>query len=167
MKRILSILVLVNAFSLGCSSQNLSERNYVEAFNTTDVDIYNEIDGVIIMKLILPYGVEGAEHIIKIIDAEESWLKVEIPTLFNGTAWVNSGSFSVATRNYQNEVISLYKNPTKESIVESEIMQQQLVKVYSVKSGWAFVKVQNKNGTWIEGWLEPEMQCSNPYTICP
>jgi len=167
MKRIVSVFILVSVITLGCSSQSLQEKKCVEAFNTTDVDIYNEINGVVIMKLFLPYSIEGAEHIIKIIAAKESWLKIEIPTLFNATAWVNAGSFSIATRNYQNEAISLYQKPDTEALVVGEFKQQQLVKIYSVNKSWALVKAKDKNGNWIEGWLEPEMQCSNPYTTCP
>jgi hypothetical protein len=32
---------------------------------------------------------------------------------------------------------------------------------------WVYVKGENNNGKEVRGWLEPDMQCGNPYTTCP
>lgn len=158
--------------SSGCKSQSSLTQDKLtkcklQGFTIADINVYNEINGVIIMQFYLPYGIEGAENIFNIQKAKGSWLKISIPTLHNSTAWINAGGLGTATRNYDNKPILLYQKPDKKSKTVSELHGQQIVLIYGCSGHWAYVKGKGKDGKEVEGWLEPEMQCPNPYTTCP
>lgn len=161
---LLSCIYFIN---ISCYSQTDEVKCQLKGFTTSDIKIYNEIDGVIIMQLYLPHGVEGAEHVFDITNTKGSWMKISIPTLHNSTAWIHAGNLSTATRNYKDESIPLYQKTNKESKVVGELHGQQIVHIYGGSGNWAYVKGKGKNGIEVEGWLEPEMQCANPYTTCP
>lgn len=167
MKKLSLLLSCIYFTCLSCYPQSDEGKCQLKGFTTADINIYNEIDGVIIMQLYLPYGIEGAEHVFDIVKAKGTWLKISIPTLHNSTAWIHAGSLNTATRNYNNEPIPLYQEPDKESKVVGELHGQQIVLIYGGLGNWAYIKGKGKAGKEVEGWLEPEMQCPNPYTTCP
>jgi hypothetical protein len=167
MRRVHLLFSCLFFLCLSCYGQNKEGQCQLYGFNVRDINIYNEVDGKVIMKIFLPFGIEGAEHVFNIIETRDEWLQIIIPTLHSSSAWIRSGSLCIATRNYYNETISLYKEPNKESKEVGKLHEQQIVFLYGGFETWAFVKGKGKDGIDVEGWLEPDMQCPNPYTTCP
>jgi hypothetical protein len=160
---------------LACNTSNSQDRTYqkceIRAFTspfTKDaLSIYNEIDEQVIISFYVD-SLELTGHIVSVIASKDGWLQISTDGFSEGLfAWVKGGKLGVATRNYNGETIFLYKEPTKEAKALGYITEQQIVAIYAGNKQWALVKAKNKNGEWIEGWLESEMQCGNPYTICP
>jgi len=145
MKNIILILGFICFLNIDCYSQEKQNKCQIQGFTTSNIDIFNEINGTVIMKLYLPYGVEGAEHIFDIKQANDKWLQIEIPTLYNLAAWIHAGDLSVATRNYNNEPISLYQKANKESKIKGVLKGQQIVKIYSGDGHWAYVKGKDED----------------------
>lgn len=131
------------------------------------VNVYNEINGQIIMRLYAD-SIEGAGHIVSIIASKDGWLRIKSDCFSVGSfAWIKGGNLGLSTRNYNNEPISLYEEPNKNSKVINELFEQQIVLIFEADGQWAYIKGKGENGIDIIGWLEPEMQCPNPYTTCP
>ncbi len=176
MKKISFIILCFLFVSSGCNAQNSLNQakrtecklqGFTNPFTIEATNVYNDIDGQIIMTLYTD-SIEGAGHIVTVIASEKGWLKLECECFSEGTfAWIKGGEIGTATRNYNNEVIPLYQEPDKKSKIVSELYGQQIVLIYGGSRHWAYVKGKEKDGKEVEGWLEPEMQCPNPYTTCP
>jgi uncharacterized protein YgiM (DUF1202 family) len=61
----------------------------------------------------------------------------------------------------------LYQGPTKKSSKAGVLDKEQTVMILDACKDWVYVKGENNNGKEVRGWLEPDMQCGNPYTTCP
>jgi len=178
MKKISFIILCILFISSGCKAQSQSSLNQIKTakcklqgftspFSIEATNVYNDLNGQIIMTLYAD-SIEGAGHIITIIASKKEWLKLDCESISEGTfAWIKGGKVGTATRNYNNEVIPLYQEPDKKSKVVSELHGQQIVLIYGGSGHWAYIKGKGKDGKEVEGWLEPEMQCPNPYTTCP
>jgi hypothetical protein len=82
----------------------------------------------------------------------------------NKTGWIRKEYVGVYTRNY-NSNLDFYEKPNKSSKVmfTSHEYNPEPWEVIECSGPW--LKVRNVQRT-IEGWLEPSMQCANPYTTC-
>lgn len=84
------------------------------------------------------------------------------PALF-----IDKGKVAVNTRNYGGTSFNLYDAPLKNSQIVSTINSEQTVYIYDIDSLWLYVKAIDNNKKEVFGWLEPSMQCANPFTTCP
>lgn len=132
------------------------------------LNVYNKPEGEIIAKL---PPAEEAGHIVNIVDIEKGFFKIEFEfiketNLKSKYAWVKKGTLGLVTRNYDNKELNLYDKPNIDSSVASVLKGEQIVKVLDVCNKWAYVETISQGDTK-RGWLQPDMQCGNPYTTCP
>jgi len=86
---------------------------------------------------------------------------------FNPAVFIEKGKVAVNTRNYGGASFNLYGAPSKDSPILCTISSEQTVPVFDIDSQWMYVKAINNNKEEVYGWLEPSMQCANPFTTCP
>jgi len=83
--------------------------------------------------------------------------------------WVKKATYiGTYARNYApGTKLNLYLNPTEKSGINSIVPDwtNKLYEVTSFDKDWVYVKIVY-NGKLKQGWLAPDMQCSNPYTTC-
>jgi len=137
-----------------------------------DVSILDKPNGNIIKKL--RHNFEEEDFLILTIKKDTvGYFKVEISYSIkensNIIGWIkkdtNIGTFA---KNYsQKEKLNLYSKPNKKSKINSNVPNwtNQLYVIEKCSEKWVYVKIKYK-GKIKEGWLEPEMQCDNPYTTC-
>ena len=132
------------------------------------LDIYDNANGKVIARL---PPAEEAGHIVKIIDIDGDFLKVEFEfiketNLKSKYGWVKKGTLGLVTRNYDNQKLNLYDKPSLDSSTSSVLEKEQIVRVLYACNKWAYVETISE-GDVKRGWLQPDMQCGNPYTTCP
>ena len=85
------------------------------------------------------------------------------------SGWTKKSKYlGVYARNYApRDTLFLYSKADIKSKLSSFIPSwtNQLYQIVKCNNKWVYVKIEI-NGTIKEGWLRPEMQCSNPYTTC-
>jgi len=85
--------------------------------------------------------------------------------------WIFGQLVGVDTRNYGGAILKLYGEPTKGSdivsVIPGEMIYAHSPMIMDCCEDWAYIYVRDTLGNEYEGWLEPEMQCSNPVTTCP
>jgi len=128
------------------------------------LDIYNEPFNGKLLKKIDPD--EEAGYILQIIGVEKDFFKVSFEDLDLKNVWVKKGALGLVTRNYDNQKLNLYGKPNLDSSVSSVLEKEQIVRVLDACNKWAYVETIN-DGEIKRGWLQPDMQCGNPYTTCP
>jgi len=82
--------------------------------------------------------------------------------------WIKKAKYvGIYARNYSVTKLNLYLNPNLQAAVSSVIPDwtNQLYQVTSYNKSWVYVTIVYK-GEIKNGWLSPDMQCSNPYTTC-
>lgn len=161
MKIILFQLLLL----LICISQTESKK--VKAFthvNETIVYLYAKPKGKIIKKLIKD---EEAGWIAEVIRVEKNYCEVNFSDLGIRKVWILKNNLYINTRNYNGEKITLYSTPNKKSKIKSILVGEQTVRIIDIKFNWVFIEGKGISNKTVRGWLEPEMQCGNPYTTCP
>ncbi|WDF53988.1 hypothetical protein [Mucilaginibacter sp. KACC 22063] len=83
--------------------------------------------------------------------------------------WIRKAKYiGTYARNYgKRDKLYLYTNSDFKSSIKNTIPEwtDQLYYVTDFNNGWVYVKI-NYKGHIKEGWLSPDMQCSNPYTTC-
>jgi hypothetical protein len=150
--------------ALGCQPEKCEEIS-VLAFthvNSSQLTLYKSINGDV-LKEIEPD--EEAGWITQIIKSQGDYYYVNIQDL-KLEGWVKKGSLSLNTRNYDGQEITLYEGANKSSKSVNSLQSEQTVTVLDACGKWAYVEGVGKGGK-IQGWLEPDMQCGNPYTTCP
>lgn len=172
------IMLLLSFLLLNCgSSQSNCDFIKVRAFThykfgiglTTPndkeyfLDIYDTPKGKLIRKI--PPD-EEAGYIVYILDVKDDFFNVDFEELDIKNVWIRKGTLGIVTRNYDSEKLNLYKNPKLESKVSYVLENEQIVKVLNVCNDWAYVETISDNKVQ-KGWLQPDMQCGNPYTTCP
>ncbi len=144
-----------------CSEANV--RGFTHANNQLLI-IYKNTKGDIVDKI---GPDEEAGYIVQIVGVRKDHFKIHIVDLEMENLWVEKGTISLNTRNYDIEKIPLYREADKSSDTVGHIVIEQTVKILDVCEEWAYIEGKGKNGEIIKGWLEPDMQCGNPYTTCP
>lgn len=164
--KILAVFIFALFFSCQSSinqCDNASFRGFTH-YESTSLIIYKTPDGEI-LKEVGPD--EEAGWIVEIKGLKGDYFKVDIPDLEIKDAWVSKGSISVNTRNYDGQKITLYESPAKSSSETGYLTKEQTVRVWDACNNWVYIEGKDEIGNLIKGWLEPEMQCGNPYTTCP
>lgn len=75
---------------------------------------------------------------------------------------------AVYDRNYSDsETLNLYTEPNLKSKIETKITEYNIdyYTIMDCKDKWIYTH-REKNGIVVKGWLEPSMQCPNPYSTC-
>lgn len=160
------ILIAVIVIIVGCQS-NYSDEILVRGFTHSDseiLDVY-EPSGGKVLKSIGPD--EEAGWIVNIIGKQDNYFLINIKDLSLDSIFVLKGTISLNTRNYDGQQIELYKLSDKHSEIVAYLNGEQTVKILDVCKEWAYVEGKRANGKNVKGWLEPDMQCGNPYTTCP
>ena len=106
----------------------------------------------------------NAGHIVEYSHSTDGYLSIIVN---NDIVYVKKGSIAVNTRNYQGSTLNLYSAPNENSPILYRIDQEQTAPIFDICGSWVYVKMKDSNGKDVYGWLEPEMQCGNPFTNCP
>ena len=85
----------------------------------------------------------------------------------NDIVYVRKGCIAVNTRNYNGVSLSLYSAPNENSPVICKVGTEQTVPIFDICGSWVYVRMKGDDGKDVYGWLEPLMQCGNPFTTCP
>ena len=86
----------------------------------------------------------------------------------NVKGWVKkSNLIGTYARNYPGNKLFLYSKPDVKSAIKNTIPEwlNQLYIIKNCYKKWVYVTIKY-NGELKEGWLQPDLQCSNPYTTC-
>lgn len=80
--------------------------------------------------------------------------------------WIEKRLLGIYPGDYSKPV-KLYSKPDKSSKVNISIMYSQYspLEVIDCKNGWLLVELIREDNTY-SGWLPPDNQCANPYTVC-
>lgn len=156
---IISVLVLYACQRESCDQ--ISIKGFTDA-QMKRLTLYKNVNGDV-LKEIMPDEETG--WMSQIIKSDGDYLQIKIQDL-NLKGWVKKGSLYLNTRNYDGQDIVLYKRANKSSEINGLLKGEQMVKVIDGCGKWALVEGAGKNGK-IKGWIEPNMQCGNPYTTCP
>lgn len=82
--------------------------------------------------------------------------------------WIQKGHVGIYARNYTpDQPLLLYRKPDKQAKASS-IIQAWIPELYRVnhcQGKWLYVELRFK-GKQYQGWIEPSMQCADPYTSC-
>lgn len=156
---------------LGCNTSNKKECDFFEvrAFthynDNRKLDVYSKpLDGEILKNI---SSDEEAGHILQITDIDNLFFKVSFEDLELKDVWVKKGTLGLVTRNYDNQELNLYDSPNLDSSVSAILKGEQIVRVLDVCNKWAYVETIDEDDGAKRGWLQPDMQCGNPYTTCP
>ena len=96
-------------------------------------------------------------------NAELGWLQIgkdEFNPDLEGY-WIKSDFIKIGTTNYNNQIISLYEKPSKDSKVTGYLNEESYLNVLNCDSKWVYV-IKGDNS----GWLSPEFICNNSVTNC-
>lgn len=134
------------------------------------INVYNKPNGKIIKTY--NHDFKNESFLIFTIDKDSAgYFLVEIENALSsnksGKGWVKkSNELGVYARNYSNP-LSLYSKPSLKSPLKSVIADWNngLYVISRCSGKWAYVRLMDK-GQMKEGWMEPNMQCANPYTTC-
>lgn len=170
---ILLSLLLLNCGSLKNNCDFIKVRAFthynfgIGLINSDDkayfLDIYDAPNGKIVRRI--PPD-EEAGHIVYISGVKDNFFEVDFEELNIKNVWIKKGMLGLITRNYDGRKLNLYKSPKLDSKVSSVLENEHIVKVMNVCNDWAYVETIN-DGKTKKGWLQPDMQCGNPYTTCP
>lgn len=172
MKKIAFVFIFL--ITLDSYSQSLT-RKRVECNVLVDVDYKGTIDlydkkGKVIRKL--QNNIAKQDFIVlTIIGRKDSMFRAIATYQVSGDSlegWIKKNNYNIGVyaRNYASE-LNLYQMPDKKSNVKSVVRKYtpELYHVVNYEGDWLYVYIVIENKKY-EGWLEPEMQCANPYTTC-
>lgn len=163
MKALLLIILFVSCQSRDKECLNANVKAFTHHLEDK-LPIYKNTKGAL-LKEIDPD--EEAGWIVQVIGVEGEYFKINIADLNLNEVWVLKQSLSLNTRNYDGQDIPLYKSPNKHSAEVATLIKEQTVIILDACRDWVYVKGKGRNGKEVKGWLEPDMQCGNPYTTCP
>ena len=168
--RILIIIFLL--IFISCQSQNCDCEGFIDWESNKIINIYSDSSGKTKIAE-LQNDLDDEDFLLfKIMASDNNYFKVEIGGAMNEnriTGWIKKiKEIAVYDRNYlDSETLNLYSEPTIESKIKNKVTEYQ-TEYYTIKDckgKWIYVH-REKDGEVIEGWLEPTMQCPNPYTTC-
>lgn len=106
----------------------------------------------------------NAGAIVQLLHSKDNYIAINV----NGEiTYVKQGYLAVNTRNYNGKTLCLYDQPNYDSEVVYKTTQEHTVTIYNIWNGWLYVCINEKNRDKVYGWIEPDMQCPNPFTSCP
>jgi hypothetical protein len=84
-----------------------------------------------------------------------------------GKGWIkrNDIALGIYSKAYQSN-LKLYQKPSKASKISSTI-GKYIPQLYVIdcQNNWLLVDIEISGRKYF-GWMDPDMQCSNPYTTC-
>lgn len=140
---------------------------------TGEIYVYDKPDGKIIKTL--KNNIEETNFVmLDLLQKNDSMFYViahnslEEDTITRG--WImKSHHLGIYSRMYTPEIdpLILYENPndTLQIVVKDTVYNPKMYEVVDFEGKWLKVKTKI-NGKNYEGWLSPEMQCSNVYSTC-
>lgn len=124
------------------------------------------------------YGDHECRHVRMVIkpDVEESCVgvmlkikgmdgKVLMVDVNGDTFYVKPGKLAVNTSNYDKAKCFLQFAPDEESELVGSFNDSRTLKIYGWDKGWIFTRTRIGRKK-VEGWVAPDLQCANPYTMC-
>ena len=93
--------------------------------------------------------------------------KYLVVVINNEHLYVEKGCIAVNTRNYGGKTLNLYKEPDKASVIIYSTDKEHTAPIFNINGDWLYICLEDDNGKTVYGWIEPEMQCGNPFTTCP
>ena len=168
--RFLNIIFLLTFIS--CQSQNCDCEGFIDWESDRIIQIYSDSNGKTKITE-LQNDLENEDFLIfKILESNKEYFKVEIGRAMSEnriTGWIKKiKEIAVYDRNYSDsETLILYTEPKKESKIKTKVSEYR-TDYYTIKdcNGKWIYAYREKEGEILEGWLEPKMQCPNPYTTC-
>ena len=85
----------------------------------------------------------------------------------NEHLYVDKGCIAVNTRNYGGKILNLYKEPNKAAAIIYSTDKEYTTPIFNISGDWLYICLEDENEKKVYGWIEPEMQCGNPFTTCP
>lgn len=140
---------------------------------TGEIYVYDKPDGKIIKTL--KNNIEETNFVmLDLLQKNDSMFYViaynslEEDTITRG--WIMKSHYlGIYSRMYTPEIdpLILYKNPndTLQIVVKDTVYNPEVYEVMDFEGKWLKVKTKI-NGKNYEGWLSPEMRCSNVYSTC-
>ena len=168
--RILNIILLLTFIS--CQSQNCDCEGFIDLESNKIINLYSDSDGITKIAE-LQNDIENEDFLIfKILESNNDHFRVEIGRAMSEdriSGWIKKvKEIAVYDRNYiELETLNLYTKPNLKSKVKTKVTEYN-VDYYTIKDckgKWIYA-YREKNGQIFQGWLEPTMQCPNPYTTC-
>lgn len=168
--KILSIIFLLTFIS--CQSQNCDCEGFIDWESDRIINVYSNLRGETKIAE-LQNDIDNEDFLIfKILESDKNFFKVEIGRAMNEnrvTGWIEKiKEIATYDRNYSGtETLNLYAEPNLESKIKSKITEYQ-TDYYTIKdcNGKWIYAYREKDDKIFDGWLEPSMQCPNPYTTC-
>lgn len=145
---------------------------YLNDPDTTGSNIRSSPGGNIISTL--HYTPENFVYFITAYVAHNGWIKID--DLIRGmdsdiklpsnVCWIHGSILSVDTRNYGGEIISVYAESDRSSIVINKIEKEMTgLTLLDLCGNWAEVE-WTEDEMIFSGWIEIEWLCGNPLTNC-
>ena len=190
--RIFKLLIIFIAVLLSCANKvtqdkEISEEDmtnqselyenvatvFLDIYFTGEIYVYDKPDGKIIKTL--KNNIEETNFVmLDLLQKNDSMFYViaynslEEDTITRG--WImKSHHLGTYSRAYAPEIdpLILYENPndTLQIVVKDTVYNPEVYEVVDFEGKWLKVKTKI-NGKNYEGWLSPEMQCSNVYSTC-
>jgi hypothetical protein len=81
--------------------------------------------------------------------------------------WIDLKHLQILPAKYSS--INLHKKPKKNSSIKTVIINpgyDNPINILNCKGNWLYVSFLDIDGFVKEGWMEPEDQCSDPYSMC-
>ena len=121
----------------------------------------------------LTHDIQGEDFLtFTIYDSQDEFFKVKIGRAIEGrqqTGWIEKEDYlGTYARNYSdNDTLFLFTNPDLKSKPTDTISKYytELYTITDCEGKWAKVIMKTTDKEF-KGWIEPEMQCSSPYTTC-
>lgn len=190
--RIFKLLAIFIAVLLSCANKvtqdkEISEENmthqselyenvatvFLDIDFTGEIYVYDKPDGKIIKTL--KNNIEETNFVmLDLLQKNDSMFYVIAYNSLDGDTitrgWImKSHHLGTYSRAYAPEIdpLILYKNPndTLQIVVKDTVYNPEVYEVVDFEGKWLKVKTKI-NGKNYEGWLSPEMQCSNVYSTC-
>jgi len=108
---------------------------------------------------------------LKIVGRNDSMFEVEASYAIAGfiaNGWINkcNKEIGVYSRAYSGN-LNLYKYPEIKTEIQCTIKEYttDLLHIKDCQNNWLLIDTKIDGNTY-EGWIEPNMQCANPYSTC-
>lgn len=168
--KILNLILLL--IFISCQAQNCDCEGFIDWKSDRIISVYSDSDGKIKIAD-LQNDIENEDFLIfKILESGKSYFKVEIgraTTEERIIGWIKKlKEIAIYTRNYEiSETLNLYTEPNLESKIKTRITeyQKEYFTIIDCTGQWIYAH-REEYGEVFEGWLEPKMQCANPYATC-
>ena len=168
-----SIIFILTILSLKIIAQTSTKCNcsaLVDPKYTDNIIVFDKPDGKPIKEL--KNNIKDQNNLTLTIDKDSSiFFHVAIGFALtdnsNLKGWVKkSNVIGIYARNY-NDTLLLFSKPDLKSKINSTIPNwtNQLYVIDKCYNDWVFVTIKYK-GQIKKGWLQPDKQCSSPYTTC-